>query len=276
MSRTGGWLVLLTFIAGAGLQYGGGGGEERSAYAWPEGRRAALSLTFDDGRPSQLDHGLPILNRYGVKATFYVNPEPVRGRVEEWRQALAQGHEIGNHTRRHPCTGNFRWARAHALEEHTLESIAAEIDEGAREIEVLVGRFPKTFAYPCGQKFVGRGRDARSYIPVVAERYLAARGWMDEAANDPAFCDPANLLGTELDGLDFDQVRELLDQASQDGTWLILAGHDIGPGGRQTVRTDTLEALCRHVSRPDSGIWVDTVEKIAAYVVSARQGGSGR
>jgi peptidoglycan/xylan/chitin deacetylase (PgdA/CDA1 family) len=276
MIWTGGWLVWLTLMAGGGLEYRESGIQPESGFVWPEGRRAALSLTFDDGRPSQLDHGLPILDRYGVKATFYVNPEPVRGRVEEWREALAQGHEIGNHTRRHPCTGNFRWARSTALEDYTLETIAAEIDEGAREIESLVGRYPKTFAYPCGQKFVGRGREARSYIPVVAERYLAGRGWLDEGANDPVFCDPANLLGRELDGLDFEQARGLVDQAIQEGSWLILCGHDIGPGGRQTVRTDTLDALCRYVARPESGIWVDTVERIATYVASARRPDSSR
>ena len=37
---------------------------------WPEGKTAALSLTFDDARLSQVDQGLPLLDSYGVKATF--------------------------------------------------------------------------------------------------------------------------------------------------------------------------------------------------------------
>ena len=39
---------------------------------WLEGKTAALSLTFDDARLSQVDQGLPLLDAYGVKATFYV------------------------------------------------------------------------------------------------------------------------------------------------------------------------------------------------------------
>ena len=39
---------------------------------WPEGKKTALSLTFDDARLSQVDQGLPLLDAYGVKATFYV------------------------------------------------------------------------------------------------------------------------------------------------------------------------------------------------------------
>ena len=46
-------------------------------FPWPEGKRFALSLSFDDARASCLDHGIPLLNTHGVKATFYVLPHPV-------------------------------------------------------------------------------------------------------------------------------------------------------------------------------------------------------
>ena len=55
---------------------------------------------------------------------------------------------------------------------------------------------PRTFAYPCGQRFVGRGFEVRSYVPPVAERSLAGRGYLDESANDPAVCDLAEAMGT--------------------------------------------------------------------------------
>src|SRR4030043_1269646 len=43
-------------------------------FAWPEGKQMALSLTFDDARLSQPDKGIPLLEKYGVKATFYISP----------------------------------------------------------------------------------------------------------------------------------------------------------------------------------------------------------
>ena len=67
--------------------------EPSTPFAWPHGARSALSLTFDDARPSQLDHGLPILNSYGVRASFYVSPPAAEARQTEWRQAAAVGHE---------------------------------------------------------------------------------------------------------------------------------------------------------------------------------------
>ena len=81
--------------------------EYNSSFEWPEGKKMGLSLTFDDGRNSQIDKGIPLFDKYGVKGTFYVSTQNIVGRTEKWRRAAANGHEIGNHTLSHPCTGNF-------------------------------------------------------------------------------------------------------------------------------------------------------------------------
>lgn len=235
-------------------------------FVWPQGKRAAVSLTFDDARPSQLDAGIPILSEYGVKATFYVSMEGVGQRLGDWKAVVAAGHEIGNHSMRHPCTGNFPWSREKALEDYTPAQMAAELDQTNLKIESLLGVHPVTYAYPCGQKHVGRGEQTRSYVPLVARRFLAGRGWRDEGANDPAFCDPAQLMTIELDGLTFEQLKILADETAKNGFWLVLCGHDIGPGGRQTTRTDTLRAFCEYARDPANGLWVDTVANVARYV----------
>jgi peptidoglycan/xylan/chitin deacetylase (PgdA/CDA1 family) len=247
-----------------------GGKAPSTQFAWPDGKRAAVCLTFDDARPSQVDVGVPILNEYGARATFYVSPSRVPERLAAWKEAIAAGHEIGNHSMRHPCTGNFPFARQKALEEYTLTQMAAELDQANVEIRRLLGVDAVTFAYPCGQKFVGRGEQVRSYVPLVAERFAAGRGWRDENANDPAFCDPAQLLAVELDGLTFEQLKTLVDAAAERGAWLVLAGHDIGPEGRQTTRADTLRAFCEYARDPHNGLWVDTVAGITGYVREQR------
>jgi peptidoglycan/xylan/chitin deacetylase (PgdA/CDA1 family) len=253
-------------------QYGSPGAETQTGrFPWPDGKRVALSLSFDDARPSQLDNGVPILDRYGVHATFYVQAGSARDRADDWKRAAKTGHELGNHSEHHPCTGNFQWSRDRALENQDLKSIAEEIDLANRAITNLLGITPTTFAYPCGQKFVGRGRLTRSYVPVVAERFLAGRGWRDEGPNDPAFCDLAQLLGMELDGLNFEQAQALIDSAADQGAWLIFCGHDIGPEAHpQTTLTGTLEQICRYSSDPSSGIWIDSVDRIARYVQAHR------
>jgi len=247
-----------------------GGQSPLSRFVWPEGRHAAVCLTFDDARPSQVDVGVPLFNEYGVRATFYVTPSSVPQRLDAWKAAMAAGHEIGNHTMRHPCTGNFTWSREKALEDYTLAQMATELDRANAEIHRLLGVHAVTFAYPCGQKFVGRGENTHSYVPVVAERFIAGRGWRDEGANDPAFCDPAQLMCLELDGLTFEQLKVLVDSAAQKNSWLVLCGHEIGAGGYQTTRTDTLRAFCEYAKDPQNGLWVDTVANVTRYVLERR------
>lgn len=66
--------------------------------------RVAVSLTFDDARDSQLEVLVPMLDTYGLRATFYVLPEPVSRRQPDWQAVVQAGHEIGNHTVTHPCS----------------------------------------------------------------------------------------------------------------------------------------------------------------------------
>ncbi len=239
-------------------------------FRWPNGKRAAASLSFDDARVSQIDTGLALLNRQQVKATFFVQPENVRKRLEGWKKAVADGHEIGNHSKSHPCTGNYAFSRRNALEDYSLEMMAAQLDGANAEIESLLGVKPRTFAYPCGQKFVGRGLDVRSYVPLVAERFLVGRGYLDESANDPAVCDLAQAMGTPFDDMEFEQMKNRVEEAARDGRWIIFVGHEIGKRGYQVTDTAALETLSEYFKDPAHGIWLATVAEIAEYVRQQR------
>jgi peptidoglycan/xylan/chitin deacetylase (PgdA/CDA1 family) len=230
---------------------------------WPAGKRAAASLTFDDARPSQIDTGLPLLEKLGVRATFFVSPDNVEKRLEGWKRAVRLGHEIGNHSMTHPCTGNYAFSRSNALEDYDLERIARDMGAAQQAIGRLLGVTPVSFAYPCGLKFVGRGRDVRSYVPLVAERFLLGRGYMDEAANDPAVFDPAQAMGTPLDDMGPEQALQLLKTASAQGRWIIFVGHDIGPRRFQSVDPATIEAIAAFAKDPANGLWLDTAAAVA-------------
>lgn len=82
---------------------------------WPEGRRAALSLRFDDSHPTHLSKAIPILREYGFKGTFMINPGRRDGRASnsrwrsafqehlaEWEAVARRGdQEFANHSARH-------------------------------------------------------------------------------------------------------------------------------------------------------------------------------
>ena len=243
----------------------------KSSFQWPAGKQLAVSLTFVDARMSQVDVGTQLLDQYGVKATFYVVPSGVKNRLEGWKKAVANGHEIGNHSLNHPCTGNFLWARQKALEEYTLKRMRKELEEANDSIQQWLGVNPQNFAYPCGQTFVGRGANTKSYVPVVAKLFLTGRGWLDEGPNDPAFCDFAQLSGVEMDGKDFDQILPLLQQAKENGLWLVLAGHEMGDSGVQTTRLAMLKRLIEFAQDPANGIWIASVGTVARYIQDQRR-----
>jgi peptidoglycan/xylan/chitin deacetylase (PgdA/CDA1 family) len=239
-------------------------------FPWPDGKLAAVSLSFDDARPSQVEGGTALLDRYGVKATFYLVPSRAEQRLDGWKRAVANGHEIGNHSLTHPCSGNFPFARARALEDYSLERIRAELVDANAQLRALLGVLPESFAYPCGQTFVGRGTNTQSYVPIAASLFTTSRGWLDEAPNDPSYVDFAQITGMESDGKDFDDLRPLIENAKRTGAWVVLAGHETAAAGAQTTRLATLEALCAYALDPNNDVWIAPVGTVARYVQQVR------
>ena len=65
---------------------------------WYGGKRAALSLRFDDSHPTHVTVGLPLLNELGLVGTFLVCPGNASYQQHQavWEgEALARGHEPG-------------------------------------------------------------------------------------------------------------------------------------------------------------------------------------
>jgi peptidoglycan/xylan/chitin deacetylase (PgdA/CDA1 family) len=271
-------MLVLWSVTGSGqtAPQPGAGVTSASSFQWPNGRKAAVSLSFDDARPSQVDIGLPLLEKAGVKVTFFVIPSAVELRLQGWRRAVADGDEIGSHSLSHPCAGRYQFSKddVNALENYDLPRMAKQLDEANVEIEKLLGVKAKTFAYPCGDEFLGRGRNAKSYVPLVAERFVVGRGAdLDRAANYPASFDFAKAEGAPFDGLTFEQMKSLVDAAVKNGTWLIFAGHEIGSGAvHQTTDTEALKQLCAYLKDPANGVWLGTVDEIGSYIRSKRQG----
>jgi len=252
--------IVVGFANFASAQY------DTSVFKWPEGKKAAISLSFDDARESQVLRGTDLLDQFGVKATFFVVPSAVEKQLNGWKKAVANGHEIGNHSLNHPCTGNFSWSRSHALEDYTLKMMKSELEECNKRVQELLSVTPSVFAYPCGQKFVGKGLNTKSYVPLVSKMFLLGRGWMDEAANDPGYCNFAQLTGIEMDGKNFDEILTLINDAVKNGTWLVLAGHEMGDEGPQTTRLTMLKQLAEYVQNPVNGIWIAPMGTVAKYI----------
>ena len=238
---------------------------------WSHDRPAALSFSFDDGRPSQVAVGWRTLDKLGVPATFFVVPGQAERHARRWRRMVAAGHEIGNHTSLHPCSGNFGWVKdGQAIEDLTVDDLAADIAEADRWIGEVLGVHPRTFAYPCGQTWVGRGVDTRSYVPMIANRFLAGRSFNDISANSLGRCDLARLMCVNSDDKTFADLEPLLDATLAEGSWLVLGGHEIGHSRDfETTTPSLIEAVVDWCRR--NGVWIDTIGTIASYVLDRRR-----
>ena len=55
-------------------------------FHWPNGKRVAVSLSFDDARASQVDVGLDVINPTRVKVTFYVttSSDALHSKLDAW------------------------------------------------------------------------------------------------------------------------------------------------------------------------------------------------
>lgn len=247
-----------------------------SAHAspWPAGCQGAVSLTFDDGLSSQLELAIPLLNRYGLQGTFYVNPrDDYEQQLLPWRAAAEASHEVGNHTVSHPCSKNFPFIadnNRRALEEMTLAEIEAEIVlAGERIRSVIPQQAAMSYGYTCYQPFVGRGATRQSYVPVVAKHCVAGRG-RGERPNDPRYCDLWYLWSTPCERMTGAELVGLAEQAPAQGRWSILTFHGVSEG-HLSVAPGDLEELCDFLARNRSRIWTAPVATIAQRVGAYQQ-----
>ena len=62
----------------------------------------AVYLTFDDGPiPEITPWVLDVLDKYNIKATFFLVGDNVRKHPEEFKMIVERGHRVGNHTFNH-------------------------------------------------------------------------------------------------------------------------------------------------------------------------------
>ena len=102
----------------------------------------AVALTFDDGPVSPYtEQILAILDRYGVKASFFCIGVNVARHPELARAIVAGGHTIGSHTDSHR---NLLLAGA--------GEIRRELEQGQESIRSATGKTPRFFRCPKGYK----------------------------------------------------------------------------------------------------------------------------
>ena len=187
----------------------------RVSAIWPHG---VVSFTFDDFPKSALTAGGAILERHGVRGTYYTavglagtqGAPGVMFDVDDVRAAHARGHEIACHTYAHVNCANAE-----------LVQLQSEVEANAiAAASVIEGLKLVNFSYPFG----GVSAQARR---TLGPRFSSCRG-IQPGINEgvPDYSElRANKIYTGL--FDEKQMCELLDRNRSVGGWLIFYTHDV-------------------------------------------------
>jgi len=99
-------------------------------------RESIVWLTIDDGPSDDTLAILDLLDAQTAKATFFVVGERAQARPQLVHEILRRGHELGNHSMRHPSA--WFWALG-------PRAMAAEIDDAQRVLHAISGQSPRWF-----------------------------------------------------------------------------------------------------------------------------------
>jgi peptidoglycan/xylan/chitin deacetylase (PgdA/CDA1 family)/SAM-dependent methyltransferase len=101
---------------------------------------AGVALTFDDGPDPQVTpRVLELLDRHGVKATFFVIGRKAEAHPELLRDILARGHALGNHSQSHPPFLMLQGKRAIAREVAAAQAVIRRAGVAALAFRPPVG-----------------------------------------------------------------------------------------------------------------------------------------
>ncbi len=112
-----------------------------------------IILTFDDGSKSHYTQVLPLLKKYGFKATFYLFTNAImHGSKERWltweevMEISKAGMDIGSHTVTHP----YLTARNKMDEQQYKVWLEKELTQSKKVLEEKLNIPVNTLAYPFG------------------------------------------------------------------------------------------------------------------------------
>lgn len=215
------------------------------------GHKAATSLTFDDGDPSQLDVAVPDLDQRHMKGTFFLIANHIE-RKDDWRKVLADGHEIGNHTLDHK----------HA-NELTPGDEESQVDGALHVLKKEFGIPIYSFAYPYAEITPG----LRNW---VEKTHLLARGGGDgprlEIMPDQEpdwFNIPSR---ATLTGLPLATYQKWIKDDYKKGGWLVWMIHGLEgtKTGWEPISRKNFEGILDGIQSKD--IWVGTFLEVGAYL----------
>ncbi len=246
---------------------------EKTNYRWPKGRRAAVSLTYDDGLTIHPTVVAPLLEAYGLRGTFYapVKSEGLEQNPLAWRAMAKRGHELGNHTFFHPCRSTQGKYKEWLPEDLNLTNYSPaawldEVNSANQALSLMDGRNERTFGNTCFNNFIGPEDDPVCLESLISQVFAAARG---ENTGKPVQS-PFNFnnLGTVwADRRAFGDFSQELDGILSTGGWIIYTFHGVGKGTHaHYIEAEEHRCLLEFLHNNADQIWTAPVIDVVRYI----------
>ena len=129
--------------------------------------RRSLALTFDDGPSESTPELLDILAEYKVPATFFLCGTNVSRLPNIARNIAERGHEVGNHSDRHPF-----------FHRCSASVIYRELASAQEKIEQATGKRPVLFRAPYGVRWFGLAQAQKDLHLLGVMWSTIARDWV--------------------------------------------------------------------------------------------------
>ena len=243
--------------------------KKAKTFKWPGKYEVAVCLTYDDGLDSHLDFAAPALDMFNLKGSFYCtgNSRSLYNRMEDWRQLVKNGHELGNHSLFHPCDAErLDWVKPeYDLNKYTMGQIKTELATANSLLKAVDGNTERTYAFNCSDYKVG----GESFVDAIRPLFFAAR------------CDgpiPDNMQEVDAHfmpswGVNEPTGKEMIayvEEAREKGTIAIFMFHNVG-GGYLNVSAEAHKELLEYLDKNRDRIWTDTFMNVMRYVKEKKQ-----
>ena len=246
-------------------------------FAWPDGRRAAVSLTYDDALPVHHEAVAPALEAHGLRGTFYtpINSDLIDD-PDAWRRVAAEGHELGNHTIFHPCRQNpskpINWLENDRdLSGYSLERWEREVGLANRILTLIDGRTLRSFGNTCHHTAVGPDEKPVCLEPSVLKFFSAARGTLTNQIIDPETCRLDSLGCFSADGRAFDQIKPEIDATIEQSGWIIYCAHGVGRDHNLMWDAEEHELTLAYLANFSTQAWTAPLTDVAEHIQRWRE-----
>lgn len=231
-----------------------------------QGKKCAVVITYDDGYDQQLNNALPLLDSLGLKATFYISAynQAVKTRIEEWKSAAANGHELGNHTLYHPCIGGAgrEWVKPeYDLRNYSVTRMVDEIRMENVFLQNLDGKTKRTFAFTCADTKAG-GVD---FSDQIKNDFVALRS----VRNEMHKISEVNLDNVDCYMVNNTSAEEMIGwvkKAMETSSLMVILFHGVGGGNSLNVSLTAHREFLKFLKQHEKDIMIAPMVTVAEHI----------